>query len=108
MKVKEFLADPNHWCVGSMARDRDNVVASTFFKDRQVIHMSAVAKCCLVGAVCVCYNNGVIDVESDAVKPILVRLAAKAKLGGPGDLTYYNDNIASYKDILNLVTELDI
>lgn len=109
MKVKELLSDKSKWAEGRMAYTKYNKAAYTFDDVNDdymfVINKDTACRFCLMGAIAMCYNDGVVDERSTSpMRPILDRIEART-----GQHTaLFNDSGVGYEAVKALVQELDI
>jgi hypothetical protein len=116
MKIKELYQDPTKWCRGSFATDKDGkdayrYPAESFSDDRRIINDDA-CRFCLLGAIAVCYNNGIVDPTlgspfMEMVNKIKSTLSSGRSGNGFFSLAHLNDG-SSHEEILALVMELDV
>jgi len=91
MKIYELLSDESKWIKNSAAVDSDGNFVSVFADEA--------VGWCLLGAAEKCYNNRYREIH----KILRNKISSDYK-----SLIDYNDNHATYQDIINLCKELDI
>ena len=91
MKIYELLNDESKWIKNNAAVDSEGNFVSVFADEA--------VGWCLLGAAERCYNNRYVEINT-----LLRNKICKSYKS----VINYNDNYATYQDIINLCKELDI
>jgi len=100
---REFLSDESRWCKGTAWRDKDgNEIENQKQAIRENVHTACVLGAVALGAV-ICDENGARGaVYIDRYWINRIGLPAG---GAAAALSYWNDHIATHKDILEFLDE---